>query len=51
MGSDFRKFAEGLAEHAREGVTTEEKILEWKLAERKLRGEGSKDVPARAKAS
>ncbi len=50
MESDFRKFAEGLAENAREGVTTEEKILEWKLAQRKLR-EANKDLSARAKAS
>jgi hypothetical protein len=51
MESDFRKYAEGLAEHARDGVAIEEKILEWKQAERKLRHEENKSSTAHAKAS
>ena len=51
MESDFRKYAEGLAEHARDGVAIEEKILEWKHAERKMRHEESSPSVTRAKAS
>lgn len=51
MESNFRKYAEGLAEHARAGVVIEEKILEWKQAERTLRHEQSKPSAAHAKAS
>jgi len=51
MERDFGKFADWLAENARAGVVIEEKILEWKLAERKLHGESVEEQRPQAKAS
>jgi hypothetical protein len=38
MERDTHKYATWLADNARAGVVIEQKILEWKLAEQKLRG-------------
>ena len=50
MERDIFKYADWLAKNAREGVVIENMILEWKLAEQKLRESKSEQQEPVAKA-
>ncbi len=51
MRRDMQKYADWLAENAREGVVIENMILEWKLAERAKQTRGPVVEQPVAKAS
>ena len=51
MERDIFKYADWLAKNAREGVVIENMILEWKLAEQKLKASKAEQPVPTAKAS
>lgn len=51
MERDIHKYADWLAKNAREGVVIENKILEWKLAEQRIKDNKTEQQTPVAKAS